>query len=366
MRPVRKHEVPQNHEQAFEVLPVNLANYQRFSKAYWFFYKDIMTKDNTQPSYTLEGLDKSAYYNKYGITDDEEIKRHETARSARLEQSIAFGLRNAQVFDVDKVTKRLLLLTEAPTRKNILKDLKIPFPCMFFDVDIDINELPEGQYFSKDIERMDGLLVMRTTTMSGEKVTGEQVYCVGLYSGNEHSFFEDCIIPLDNQKVHYHDKTNVSVVKSLLCNLLMLMEHPEVEFRQFRRSQKNRERRVRNRELPLPDNTVIVLKGKLIRYVNEHRTILEGVGFDHSFWVRGHWRMHRADRYKAMRGRVIWVEPFLKGKGAIRQKTYSIQPTKAEERQYHAGFLWLDDIEPLSKPLSEMTDKQKNRARRLT
>jgi hypothetical protein len=349
---------------------MNLENYQQFKQAYHFFFKDPRSKVNTQNAYKMLGMDKEEFYKTSNLKTEEEIQRHETARTERLVESIEYGLQTAQVFDVDKVTKRLLMLTEAPTRKDIIQHLKLPFPCMFFDLKLESDELPENMYFSENIIRMEGLMVMKSRDVvwknDHEGSIDEEVYCVALYSGPMGSFFEDCVFPLSNTtKVWYHDMSNVIVVKSLLCNLLMLMEHPDVEFRTFTRSQKNRERRIRNHEMPLPDHNVVVLKGKLIRYINEHRSILEGVGFDHSFWVRGHWRMHRADRYKTMKGRVIWIEPYLKGKGALKQKTYSIQPTKEEEKEYHDGFLWLDDIEPLEKPLSEMTDKQKNRVRRL-
>lgn len=327
-----------------------LENYQAFLKT----SVALITSPETMPSYVLDGVSKDEAYKGSVLEGDEEgIKRFETARSERLYAQFKLGMQTAHVFCVDKVTKRMLLLTEVP-KKNVLKQLRLPFRSMFFDVEISTAELPEGTAMDCDVIR--GLLVMQMQN---------EVYCIATCCKADNVYINDIIFPLNDVRLTYGKGDFHKVVRQFLINVLMLMQHPDVELREFKRSVKNAERRVKRGDMPLPDHSVVVLKGKILRYVDAHRESLEGPGFDHRFWIRGHWRTHRAERYKTMRGRIIWIEPYLKGKmGEVRQRTYAVRPTKDEERQCREGFLWMDDIQPLDRPLSQMTDRQKWRAQK--
>jgi len=59
-------------------------------------------------------------------------------------------------------------------------------------------------------------------------------------------------------------------------------------------------------------------------YVNE----LNSSGsfeYSHKFWVRGHFRSLRSERYKEKRGIRIWIPPFVKGKGILMGKSYRLR-----------------------------------------
>ncbi|MFO8019358.1 MAG: hypothetical protein R6U96_12040, partial [Promethearchaeia archaeon] len=65
----------------------------------------------------------------------------------------------------------------------------------------------------------------------------------------------------------------------------------------------------------------VKVTGKLKVYLDEiiHSNTFH---YSHSFWVRGHFRDLVADRY--IHKKRIFVPPFIKGKGRLIEKTYSV------------------------------------------
>jgi hypothetical protein len=275
-----------------------------------------------------------------------------------------------------------MLLTDCPKSGKILKFVKMPFQSIFLDIDIDASELPDS-VLREGIESIHGILLMQINVTNdrmdrvisrGESHPSDSKIFYCAYSvdavnhdGQRINAIYDCMIPVeDNEKEHImfdkQGKKQLSFFRNFVINLLLFIEHPDVELLHFERTKKSQERRIREHKMVLPSSHRIRLSGRLKRYVYDMRSSLGG-GFDFRFWVRGFWRVHRSDRFVNMRGKIIWIEPFLKGKGDLRESTYSVEADKDNQKDYSDKFLFLDDIQPLDKPLNELlADERLKRA----
>jgi len=345
----------------------NLDSWQKFNKIWNVLYVNQMEKRmNTNELMTLPtylGIDKSEYYKKLGISSEEQQARHAQARSEIMSYHVNNGLLYSHVFEIDKIEKRLMLLTDAPKDKRILRKLKLPFASVFLDVDIKKSEID----YSVDFDEINGIMIAKHTGLDeADNPTGSQYLYVAYAGtvtnkeGQKIAMVEDLIFPLDeSMKVMWHSKKDYSFVQDFIINFLMFILHPEVEYVNVKRGDKNRARRVAQGKDILPDSQKIRLSGNIKRYLGKsYGNSLENDFFSHRFWVRGHWRVFRSERYTNMKGRVAWIEPFLKGIGELRTKVYSVEANKDDIREYKGKFLFLDDIEPLDAPLREMKQKE--------
>ena len=109
-----------------------------------------------------------------------------------------------------------------------------------------------------------------------------------------------------------------NAIASVVMNFIdILNDSNAVTVVPIRRGAKNVARRKRQGKRTLPPSDKVVLKLPLRRYVD---ALKAGGHFAYSyrFWVRGHWRTLRAERYKTKRGTRRWILPYIKGpKGAL-------------------------------------------------
>jgi hypothetical protein len=323
-------------------------------------------------------LEKEQFYETMGYKSEEQKQKLFAFRNQTMCNYIDAGLPLAKFFEVDKVEKRLMLLTDCPKSSKILRFVRMPFKSIFLDIDIDASELPK-QVTDEGVSAIHGLLLMEinATDEKMDKVIDHSVtmrsegagkilycaYCVeGLSSdGHQVSGIYDLMIPVDDwseETVKYDKvgKQQLRFFRNFVINLLLFIEHPDVEIRYFERTMKSQERRIREHKMVLPSSNRIRLSGKLKRYVYDMQSSL-GDGFDFAFFVRGHWRVHHSERYVNMQGKIIWIQPFLKGSGELRDSTYSVEADKEQEKEYSDKFLFLDDIQPLDKPLRDIKNE---------
>jgi hypothetical protein len=352
---------------------MDLENFQKFVNVL-----NLLTKDgNTDrvPHWDYMGkttFQKSKYYAKLGITDPSKISELESKRTAMMMDNISWGINHAQFVEIDKIEKRLLLMTEAPHNKRILEKVKLPFDSVFLDVNIKEDEIDPK--YPVDFEELYGILITKLVMNSVSVPKNAQPEAFARIGGEGHpegemyyvsycgvkqgiTFVNDLLIPVDiNEEVNidYHDKSDLNFFRDFVLNLILFITNPEVTLVEFERSKKNAERRIRNNMMPLPSSNRIKLTGKVLRYVNAIASDVVGNGFNFKFWVRGFWREYRSDKYTDMKGKIQWIEPFMKGKGEIRNKIYSVTADKHDVKIYKDEYIFLDDIKPLSKPLREM------------
>jgi hypothetical protein len=267
-------------------------------------------------------------------------------------------LKDTHIFEIDKIEKRLLLLTQPPGNKKLVKDLRLPFPAIFLDVTITPDELPE-EIECEDV--MEGISVTNSTDTYDDKEY--LLIATQIRKATQDVYIQWYKIPLGDQSYFYGANKNANQLARFLAgfitNFLMLLNHPDVELITQHRT--NSSKRLKAGKIPLPDSSRIILHGSIKRYVTTNQTELEREGFNYTFWVRGHWRHHKSTYYKQAKS-IIWIQPFLKGHGELKEKSYLLESTKKDEKTYASQYLFLDDIQAATKPLGEIRlEKQQRR-----
>lgn len=342
---------------------MNLTTYQKFLNAYLLIYKDNKEQKVDIPTYL--NLDKSEFLKKSNMTA-KEYEKYKDRRTRLLEWHVETCLPAAKVFEMDNTIKRLLLLTDKPKDKKLMDKLKLPFASIFFDVEFDKSELgPEilmdkitGILVSKHYSYLDNddKVTMPMGDMTGTKF--EYFYVVYCGHKDDYFFIEDCIFPLHEKdlelNMHYYENSGTEFLRSFVINFLTFIQHPEIDYIKTSRSNKNKLRRIKEGKLPLPSSDKIILKGRLKRYASNFSQNLNSIQMDYKVWVRGHWRCFRNARYKNALGKVIWIAPFIKGKGELINKVYNCKADKIDKKELSNQFIFFDDIEPAKKPLKEV------------
>lgn len=141
----------------------------------------------------------------------------------------------------------------------------------------------------------------------------------------------------------------VSESKKIVLNFLNILNNPEVEVVE-KSNRFIRQNKRRKGLLGKPDEISINLTGKLKKYVNEVSQDNEKKWeLGHRFWVRGHWKHFRSNRYKNMQGKKRWVLPFIKGKGEMVSKNYLVGEKESQ---------WENEKEMIKLIRSEFPDKK--------
>lgn len=140
---------------------------------------------------------------------------------------------------------------------------------------------------------------------------------------------------------------------NIVYNFIDLLETPDVDIIPINRVKANA-RRVRQGLLPLPDGARVVARRDLRRYIYQ---LEEEKAFQYSyaFWVRGHFRHFRNERYTSSGKRFtkIWVKPYIKGHGVLIKKKYILDKSlkRVVETKYEAQQI--DRAAEADKQLSE-------------
>lgn len=296
----------------------------------------------------------------YGQRSDDEIRHMESRKDRGVVRDIEYGLEVAKFFELDDKTKKLLLLTNAPTSKETLKLVRLPFKAIYLDLSILREEANLGKTYNfansdysntiheAGVDKILGFLFTEKHEVSPsfdannntKKIGSTFLHSFevfGLYEatkdGKVQYYIERTHITIDSShevKVMYTDKKMEKFIRSFLINFCLFINNPEVETIEIRRSRKNQERRAKQGKVVMPSSNVIKLTGSLKEYWGE----LEASGsfnYSHKFWVRGHWRRYKDEkRFKHMKGKAIWIAPFVKGKGVMIDKKYKIQKVEEE------------------------------------
>jgi hypothetical protein len=108
-------------------------------------------------------------------------------------------------------------------------------------------------------------------------------------------------------------------LQTITLNFLDLLETPDVILVPAHRKGKRRERLGLS---PLPPGDRVVLRPNLVRYLDQMDS--EQRKWSHRWWVRGHFRHFRDERYAASgkQDTTTWIYPYVKGEGILVQKKY--------------------------------------------
>ena len=359
---------------------MNMSNYLEFMKIF-SWTKSKSPDIELLPMSSLK--QKLELYEKMGCKTKEDTERLMEQRGKAMVGYIETAMPQAQFFEIDKIQKRLLMLSDRPKDKRILREVRLPYPAVFLDIELDDTELPlevirEDPDSKAEVKSINGILVMEVKTVEEspdlikfstkfddkEKIIGRMfymAYCVRhSKNGLPYASIYDLMIPIDDDpsiKFDKYGKHQLNFFKTFLINFCLFITHPDVKTINITRPQNNIQRRLRQGKRPLPDSNKIIITGKLKKWVNKYRTHLEGHKLDHSVWVRGTYRHYEAQRYVNMRGKIRWIEPFIKGEGKLKMNTYELKADKQARKKYNKETLYYDDIKPLDEPLRDKKNK---------
>ena len=300
------------------------------------------------------------HYKEIGLDTDDKVKQYEHKKSKELFDNVNISLGMAHIFEIDTLIKRYLILNKPPQTKEFYKRVTLPFKVMFLDVEMAKDDCDIG------VERIMGMMVTETPiVMQKEDAKGIKFDKIGMgyrvhyLCEDQGKYFIDefkIIIDKDTKiPIFYDDKATQKFLQEFVMNLLVFINDREIEIVERVRSQKNVDRREREGKMPLPSSSFIRLTGTLKKYMDSVDGSLGGHKYSYKFWVRGHFRYLKADRYKQKKGQWIKIEPFIKGEGILVKRVYRVTSTKEDERinELKKDNLFYDDIEPLKKPLRE-------------
>lgn len=304
----------------------------------------------------------------YAYEHKPEVVLSEGKTSENFIENIETGLEEAKIFEISDDIKRLLALTNTP-QKN--EEIKLPFPYIFLDVAFTKKELKDLGIKTKKAQEIIGMLVTEGNLVVDNKfkenilkgmeekkkeakdilvdVTEKEVeealeqlkvgkalrITMASVLDNGEFWFDtfnrnQSLNPLIKdwgvtvKEIKTTDKRARDFAHKFVLNFLNFLHNPEVEYVELKRSKKNKERRRKEGKIVIPSTNKIKIKGKLKRTINK---ITEGkdIGhYSHRFYVRGHFRTYRDDRYKNMKGKRQWIPPFIKGSGVLIDKSYLV------------------------------------------
>jgi len=294
------------------------------------------------------------YWIKYNLFAREFIDNYETHSERILSTgntteafvgNLIRGLQGAHVFEVGDTIKKLLMMTDPPNKND---DIPLPFKYFFLDCKFTKEELAEigvkikpsavigvlvteGQLILKHKD-----YIIQEVLDNGEPVVmgrGIRMTPFSLMPDGEGWFDTfntninltenalDLNVTVLNNKTSDHNTKKF--IHKFVINFLNFIHNPEVELIEHKRSEKSIARRKKEGKVPIQSSSTIKVNGTLKKYID----MVEGQGhmlnFGYRFWVRGHYRRLMSDRYKEKK--IIFIPPFIKGKGILVEKFYSVK-----------------------------------------
>lgn len=277
------------------------------------------------------------------ITNPENIRRGfaETTQGTGMDEfslSLINAYNKCHLYKIDDATKKLLMMTRSPSKNNLIR---LPFREMFIGAHFTRDEVEK--YFGVSIE-WDEIygMILQEGVATGSFNDGTEIH--EIEHGNTLRVLVCCQTgtSVDFQTIHlninydpdlddlitvqkFSPAKNVrKFAKMFVMNLLNLIHDPEIELVNIERDdERNRKRSVRG-QLPIPAIHSIRLTGRRRIYID---SLIAGghLSCGYSSFVAGSYRTLVSERYKEMRGKIIWVEPFYRGEGILIQKDYEVR-----------------------------------------
>ncbi len=257
-----------------------------------------------------------------------DVKEQSKKLGFDLEKSASNDLlEGAELFEIDEKTKWILSMTN-----NEIFKRNMPYPQVILDCDLKIDEKWFKGFFIGD-----GLVYTYWGDTDG--------YCDNalIFNTFEDKKYKD----LEKHFLKDLKKSTVTKLKVFICNFFDFINNPEVRIIKLVRSEKNRQRRMRNGKEPLPSSNKIKITGTLKTYLEKPEFL--GESFNYRFWVRGHFmRFWNKKKYRNLyqqltinelpneyyiddkirnNDKIImrWVKPFIKGEGVLITKRYEVK-----------------------------------------
>jgi len=301
-----------------------MKNFIDFNKQFEHYKlaRELDKKKGTKITYRRDGGidEKGRYTQDFGNSGDNFIR------------NIDDSIKQAKIFRVDNNIKKLLSLTTVPNKND---KVRLPYPYMFIDVNFKKTEMDK---IGIDIgyDEIMGVLFSEGILINKEKETvGKDLRITIVSQVGKEVWFDTFNVNCDivdkykdlKVKIQKCDSTKNEArnfIHLFVLAFLNFVNNPEVEIIKVDYGEKKNEKRISKGKVPIPLSHIIRLDGKLKKYVDS----LSSDGsfeFHHRFWVRGHFRTLRDEKYGKGQGRRIWLLPYIKGKGVLIDKEYAVK-----------------------------------------
>lgn len=317
-----------------------MKNYQRFK----IFFEQLKEDFDKRGLFNIDIHMKDSFYKKVGISDKDTIRQLEVKKTKEMNDRLDLGLSLTEeygsVYEVEDDVMRYITMNKTPP-KDIIKKMKLPFKSIFIETEITRDDVDIG------IDKIGGILIEETSILSkvDEKFTKNmkyknegRIFLVYYFCEDQNKYWIDEFkIRIDEYKddikIVYSDMKTFRFLRNFLMNFILFINDPEIELVVHKRGEKNRLRRIRERKIPLPSSRKIRIIGKLKKYVDSVSHGLKKGKFNYRFWVSGHYRTLRSDKFKHKKGQIIRIEPYIKGEGVLLKRTYELSFEKDDDRK---------------------------------
>jgi len=246
-----------------------------------------------------------------------------------------------KVFEIGDDIKRLLLLTKTPSLDDG-EQINLPFDYIFLDIAFTRAELEQAGI---DIPKKDtfksiqGIMFSKGHLYAEKDIDNPNKLPVGnnlrvsammTYDDNSIEFNtmnrilwvkDEKMVAIGNERISSKIKKSLG---DFVINFVHFLNNPEIEYLARVRDELSNAKRVKRGKMSLPSSDLIRVTGELKRYVDNIASEVHD-SFSHRFWVRGHFRTLKNPRFKKNVGKRKWILPYIKGKGILIEKTYSVK-----------------------------------------
>jgi hypothetical protein len=230
---------------------------------------------------------------------------------------------DSHVFHCSDVVREMLIVTD-----NDIHFRKLPFRSIFIDTNLKYDNVT---FF--------GLLLMHSHAVGNnvssicidesckDGAESFMLVAIGLDESDNELVFHYCDVT--DSSLELKDNAQLRFLAEFACNFLDFLHDPNVEYVKANESFGAAHRHLRklydSRKLDMEKIHFIRVNDSLRRYIDKCAHMQSKRGFSFRFWVRGHFRTLRADRYGENVGKRLWIVPYIKGQGVLIEKKYELE-----------------------------------------
>jgi len=241
-------------------------------------------------------------------------------------------LKDAKYFSIPENIGFLLLNT-----KNRVTKTKLPYNSIFLDTSIIIYDRTYYGILLTDLTQIKEISTKQNVNTSGLE---EGILATSFYGGESgHGW----------SKFNLYDKKSNKYIRKIqeyIMNVTCFLNSNDIKIIFRERTEKNKQRRIKNNRVALPSFNKIEVIGYLKKYLDKLESEEGDIKFTHRFWVRGHFRHFWNKKYdnlyreykkgnlKEISGRQymmdsfgslkLWIYPYIKGSGILIEKKYNL------------------------------------------
>ena len=252
---------------------------------------------------------------------------------------INHAIKNAKIFRIDQDLKTMLAMTTPPNKND---DVPLPFEDMFLDISFTNEELQNYGIEPKGTKEIVGLAISKGTLnlkKEGDQSDKEIGHCIRMvaciWHGKEvryETFSRNVSLddgeykntPVKQVMTKIVPKQVTKFLHHFAINFINLLNNPDISTVEIPTDiAQNIKRGLRGRP-PIPAQAIIRVTGTLKKYVDRLRADPQWT-YNYRFFVRGHFRHLRSEKWGDKQGTRIWIPPYIKGQGMLIEKEYMVR-----------------------------------------